>query len=86
MSAVTSTTTPLVPESGCRDVAVCWVVARGTCVVVAAVKAMGLAVGIVFLILVGSTRVQISTIGTAIAVIIVSAVAATVGTAESSFK
>ena len=86
MSAVTSTTTLLVPESGYCDVAVVWVVARGTCVIVATDTAMGVAVGLVVLIPVGSTRVPISVVGTAIAAILVVAVAATVGTAESSFK
>ena len=86
MSAVTSTTALLVPKSGCRDVAVCWVVARDTRVVVATGTAMGVAVGLVVLIPVGSTRVPISTVGTSIAAIVVSAVSATVGTAESSFK
>ena len=86
MSAVTSTTTLIVPESGCRDVAVGWVVARGTCVIVATGTAMGVAVGIVVLIPVSSTQVPISAGGTAIAAIVVAAVASTVGTAESSFK
>ena len=86
VSAVTSTTALLVPESGCRDMAVFWGVARGTCVVVAEGTAMGVSVGLVILIPVGSTRVPISTVGTTIAAIVVSAVAATVGTAESSFK
>ena len=86
VSAVTSTTALLVLESGYCDVAVCWVVARGTCVVVTTGTAMGVAVGLVVLIPVGSTRVPISTVGTAIAAMFVSAVAATVGTAESSFK
>ena len=81
-----STTTLLVPESGCCDVAVVWVVARGTCVIFATGTAMGVAVGLVVLIPVGSTRVPISAIGNAIAAIVVAAVAATVGTAKSSFK
>ena len=75
-----------VPESGCRNVAVCWVVARGACVVVAAGKAMGMTVGLVVLIAVVSARVPVSTVGTAISAIVASAVVATVGTAESSFK
>ena len=61
-------------------------VARGTCVVVATGTDMGVEVGLVVLIPVGSTRVPISTVGTAIAAIVVAAGAATVGTAESSFK
>ena len=86
MSAVTSLTTLLVPESGCCDVAVIWVVARGTCVIVATGTAMGVAVGLVVLIPVGSTWVPISAGGTTIAAIVVAAVAATVGTAKFSFK
>ena len=86
MSEVTGTTTLLVPESGCCDVAVGWVVARGTCVIVTTGTAMGMEVGLVVLIPVGSARVTISAVGTAIAAIVVAAGAATVGTAESSFK
>ena len=86
VSAVTGTTTLIVPKSGCCDMAVCWVVARGTCVVDATGTAMGVAVGLVVLIPVGSTRVMISAVGIAIAAIVVAAVAATVGTAESSFE
>ena len=83
----------LVAKSGCRDVAVCQVVARGACVVVAAGTAMGMTVGLLVLITVVSARVPISTVdavaatvGTAISAIVASAVAATVGTAESSFN
>ena len=86
MSAVTCATALLVPERGCRDVAVCWVVARGACVVVAVGTDMGMTVGIVVLIAVVSARVPISTVSTAISAIVASAVAAAVGTAESSFK
>ena len=86
MSAVTSTNTLLVPESGCGDVAVGWVVARGTCVIVATSTAMGVAVGLVVLIPVGSSRVTISAGGTAIADVVGAAVAAIVVTAKSSFK
>ena len=86
MSAVTYATALLVPESGCRDVAICWVVARGACVVVAAGTAIGVAVGLVVLIPVVSTRVPIRTFGTAISAIVASSVATTFGTAESSFK
>ena len=82
VAAVTCATALLVPESGCCDVGVCWVVARSACVVIAAGTAMGMAVGLVVLIAVVSARVSISTVGTAISAI----VAATVGTAESSFK
>ena len=86
VSSVTCATALFVPESGCRDVAICWVVARGACVVVAAGTAMGMAVGLVVLIAVVSARVPISTVVTAISAIVASAVVATVGTAESSFK
>ena len=86
MLAVTCATALIVPKSGCRDVAVCWVVARGACVVVAAGTDMGVTVGLVVLIAVVSARVPISTVGTAISTIVASAVAATVGTAKSSFK
>ena len=81
VSAVTSTTALLVPESGCHDMAVCWVVARGACVVVAAGRAMGVAVGLIVLIPVVFMRVPNSTVGTAIAAIVFSDVAATAGTA-----
>ena len=86
MSAVTSIATLIVAESGCGDVAVGWVVARGTCVIVATGTAMGVAVGIVVLIPVGSLWVPISAGGTTIAAVVGAAVAATVGAAKSSFK
>ena len=85
MSSVASIATLLVAESGCGDVSVGWVVARGTCVIFATGTAMGAAVGLVVLIPVGSVWVPISAGGTAIAVV-GAAVAATVGAAESSFK
>ena len=86
MSAVSSIATILVSESACGDVAVGWVVARGTCVIVATGKAMGVAVVLVVLIPVGSSWVPISAGGTAISAVVGAAVAATVGAAESSFK
>ena len=86
VSAVTCATALLVPESVCHDVAVCWVVAPGACVVVAAGTAMGMTAELVVLIAVVSARVLISTVGTAISAIVASAVAAIVGTVESSFK
>ena len=85
MSAVASIATLLVAESGCGDVAVGWVVARGTCVVVVTVTAMGVVVGLVVLILVGSLWVPIGAGGTAIAVV-GAALATTVGAADASFK
>ena len=85
MSAVASIATLLVADSGCGDVAVGWVVARGTCVIVATGTAMGVAVGFVVLILVGSSWFPIGAGGTAIAVV-GAAVAATVGAADASFK
>ena len=85
MSAVASISTLLVAESGFGDVAVSWVVARGTCVIVATGTAMGVAVGLVVLIPVGSSWVPIGDGGTDIAVV-GAAVAATFGTAEASFK
>ena len=85
MSAVASIATLIVAESGCGDVAVGWVVARGTCVIVATGTAMGVAVGLVFLIPVGSSWVPIGAGGTAIAVV-GATVAATVGAADASFK
>ena len=86
MSSVTSTATLLVPESGCGDVAVGWVVARGNFVIVATDTAIGVAVVLFVLIPVGSSWVSISAGGTAIAAVVGAAVAATVGAAESSFK
>ena len=62
VSAVMCDTALLAPKSGCRDVAVCWVVARGACVVVAAGTAMGMTVGLVVLIAVVSAQVPISTV------------------------
>ena len=85
MSAVASIATLLVAESGCGDVAVGGMVARGTCVIVATGTAMGVAVGLIVLIPVGSSWVPISAGGTAIAVV-GAAVAATVGAADASFK
>ena len=85
MSAVASIATLIVAESGCCDVAVGWMVASGTCVVVATGTSMGVAVGLVVLIPVGSSWVPIGAGGTAIAVV-GAAVAATVGATESSFK
>ena len=76
----------LVAESGCGDVAVGWVVARGTCVIVVTGTAMGVAVGLLVLIPVGSSWVPISAGGTAIAAIVGAAVPATAVAAKSSFK
>ena len=69
MSALASIATLLVAESGCGDVAVDWVVARGTCVIIATGLAMGVAVRLVVLIPVGSSWVTSSAGGTAIAVV-----------------
>ena len=85
MSAVASIATLLVADSGCGDVAVGWVVARGTCVIAATGTAMGVAVGLVVLIPVGSLWVPISAGGISI-VVVGAAVAATVGAADASFK
>ena len=85
MSAVASIATLLVAESGCGDVAVGWIIASGTCVVVATGTAMGVAVGLVVLIPVGPSWVPIGAGGTAIAVV-GAAVAATVGIANASLK
>ena len=85
MSAVASIATLLVAESGCGDMAVGWVVARRTCVIVATGTAMGVAVGLVVLIPVGSSWVPIGAGGTALAVV-GAAVAVTVGAADASFK
>ena len=65
--------------------AVCWVVALGTCVVVTTGTAMGVAVGLVVLIPVGPSWVPIGAGGTTIAVV-GAAVSATIGAADASFK
>ena len=69
MSAIASIATLLVAESGCGDMAVGWMVACGTCVVVATGTAMGVAVGLVVLIPVGPSWVPIGAGGTSIAVV-----------------